>query len=146
MTIIHRDPGDETKHVGNSAEFSADRVYRYTLTRELGIGPTLMVIGLNPSTADETQDDPTIRRCIGFAKRWEMGRLVMTNIFAFRSTWPAALYSDTNDPIGADNDHHLLEQAGAADMILAAWGAHGGLVDRDVEVRSLLRDFTVMCL
>lgn len=130
----------------SSAVFSDDRIYRYTLEREFGGGPRLMVIGLNPSTADEVQDDPTIRRCIGFARRWEMGQLVMTNIFAFRSTYPSRLYSDTADPIGQDNDEYLFEEAQKADMIVAAWGAHGVLGGRDEYVRWLLGEFTLMCL
>ncbi len=58
---------------------------------------------LNPSTADETQEDPTIRRCLGFAKSWGFDRLIIVNIFAFRSTNPDALYSQV-DPIGVGND------------------------------------------
>lgn len=122
------------------AILSPDRVYRYVLTREwdyLGLG-TLNVIGLNPSTADETQDDPTIRRCIGYAKRWRFGRLVMTNLFALRSTYPAALY-EAPDPVGPENDTHLIEEAGKATEVLCAWGAHGEIQGRGSYVARLLK-------
>ena len=75
-----------------SAEFSPDKVYRYELWRIWDEAlPVCMFIGLNPSTADETVDDPTIRRCINFAKEWGYGQLVMTNLFAFRATKPAEM-------------------------------------------------------
>lgn len=76
--------------VESSARFSDCRRYRYTLTRRFADGPTVAFIGLNPSTADEHADDPTIRRCLGFAKRWGYGELVMLNLYALRSTDPPA--------------------------------------------------------
>lgn len=122
----------------SGAVFSACRTWRYTLTREVGTSETtLMVIGLNPSTADETQDDPTIRRCIGFARSWGAGRLVMTNLFAFRATDPDEMMR-ASDPVGPDNDEHLCREALAADLILAAWGAGGSYMYRDSKVRLML--------
>lgn len=97
----------------------------------------LMVIGLNPSTADETQDDPTIRRCINFAKAWGFGALCMTNIFAWRDTDPEKMKS-TAEPIGAENDRHLIECASGAGMILAAWGKHGSHLARASYVLQIL--------
>lgn len=124
---------------GSGAVFSACRTWRYTLTREVGPGETtLMVIGLNPSTADETKDDPTIRRCIGFARSWGAGRLVMTNLFAYRATDPMQMMGALVDPVGPDNDAHLCEQALAADLILAAWGIHGSYLYRDSKIRLML--------
>lgn len=76
------------------AMFSSDRAYRYALFREWGEESKLVVIGLNPSTADEYQDDPTIRRCIGYAKAWGHGGLVMLNLFAFRATQPGDMKGD----------------------------------------------------
>ena len=71
------------------ANFSRCRQFRYTLWRRWDKTlPPVMMIGLNPSTADAHRNDPTIRRCIGFAKRWGHGGLVMTNLFAFRATYP----------------------------------------------------------
>jgi hypothetical protein len=98
--------------------------------------PTLAVIGLNPSAADETEDDPTIRRCIGFARSFGCGRLHMLNLFAFRSTDPKRLRT-TLDPVGPENDGVLRQQLAEEAIILAAWGMHGGYRGRDKEVRRL---------
>lgn len=106
----------------SSAVFSECRTYRYQLTRRWGEGPILNVIGLNPSTADETQDDPTIRRCIGFAKAWGYSTLVMTNLFGYRSTDPKGLTA-VDDPIGPRNDCWIRISARQANLVLAAWGA-----------------------
>lgn len=134
-------------------EFSPCRCYRYTLWREWlggvlllpdGASPDryLMVIGLNPSTADETQDDPTIRRCIGFAKRWGFGALCMTNLFAWRDTLPANM-KKAPDPIGVDNGRWLCEIAENAGMVLAAWGKDGRFLDRDAMLLSSLKAMNV---
>lgn len=93
-------------------------------------------IGLNPSTADATLDDPTIRRCVGFAKAWGAGTLLMTNLFAYRATDPAAL-SKARDPIGPCNDEWLERVVGAADIVVAAWGNHGRLMNRASQVQGL---------
>lgn len=96
-----------------------------------------MFIGLNPSTADETQDDPTIRRCIAFAKAWGYAALCMTNLFAFRATDPKDMMAAT-DPVGEDNDAHLLAMAEKAGVIVAAWGVNGTYKGRDAKVRKLI--------
>ncbi len=80
-------------------------------------------IGLNPSTADETTDDPTIRRCVRFARDWGYARLKMVNLYAWRSTDPKALWL-ADDPVGPDNDHNLSLAFGGSDLIVAAWGAN----------------------
>lgn len=110
----------------SGAEFSYDRAYRYRLWRRWADGPMLMVVGLNPSTADEIVDDPTIRRCIGYARRWGFSGLWMMNLYGYRSTDPRDLFC-AEDPIGPFNRWHLnvvadmaIEDGGA---ILAAWGA-----------------------
>ena len=91
--------------IKSDASFSKDRIHRYTLYRvwneEL---PKVLFIGLNPSTATETKNDPTIRRCMGYAKDWGYGSYIMGNIFAFRSTDPKNLRK-THDPIGSETDH-----------------------------------------
>lgn len=97
-----------------------------------------MVIGLNPSTADEKNDDPTIRRCIDFAKRWGFGALCMTNIFAYRATKPEDMKAQDN-PYGMDNVHWLLQCADGAGMILAAWGKHGRHVNGDISTMDHLQ-------
>lgn len=135
--------------------FSPCRKYRYTLWREWDIDMMagcaddcpnarryLMVIGLNPSTADETKDDPTIRRCIAFAKSWGYGSLCMTNLFAWRETDSTLLKSVAN-PVGEDNQHHLLQNAAGAGMVIAAWGTKGSLLCQDLTVRQWLAGINV---
>lgn len=121
--------------------FSSCRTWRYTLWRELELGnPSyVMFIGLNPSTADEVKDDPTIRRCIDFAKRWGYGALCMTNLFAFRATDPKVMKA-AQDPVGPDNDRWLKEIGASAGLRVAAWGAHGTHRARDEAVMGLLAD------
>jgi hypothetical protein len=108
-----------------SAYFSPCWTWRYSLTREpapqTGEG-TVVFIGLNPSTADESRDDPTIRRCIGFARRWGFARLEVLNLFAFRATKPTALL-DADDPVGPKNDSTIATVLRAADLVVCAWGA-----------------------
>lgn len=130
--------------------FSPCRKYRYTLWREWDCdtltgcsddlahaGEYVMFIGLNPSTADETKDDPTIRRCIRFAKQWGYGAMCMTNIFAWRDTDPAKMKLAEN-PGGIDNQHHLLSIASEAGLVVAAWGNNGASQCRDLTVRQWL--------
>jgi len=124
----------------SGARFSEDRKYRYALWRswdeEKG---HCMFIGLNPSTADETLDDPTVRRCIGFAKRWDYGGIYMLNIFALRSTDPKVL-KDHLDPIGPNNMESLKMYHSAAWKTVACWGNHGKLNGMDGIVKDALRN------
>lgn len=129
--------------------FSPDRGYRYVLRRDVRTltaerRRVCMFIGLNPSTADERQDDPTIRRCIDYARRWGYDVLIMTNLFAYRATQPANMKKQA-EPIGAENDRYLLECAGAADLIVAAWGRHGNHLSRDLAVAALLQNYDLRC-
>jgi hypothetical protein len=122
------------------AEFSPCRTYRYQLSRVWDSSlPRCNFIGLNPSTAGETIDDPTIRRCIGFAKAWGCGALAMTNLFAFRSTDPKGLLG-AKDATGPDNDWWLEETADTSTIVIAAWGVHGVLNERNRRVIELLAD------
>lgn len=108
------------------AEFSACRTWRYALWRQWdwqGYANQVMFIGLNPSTADETEDDPTIRRCIQFAKDWGYGGLIMMNAYAFRATDPKVMKAST-DPVGPGNDEALAYRRSQVGLIVAAWGAH----------------------
>jgi len=125
--------------------FSTCRQYRYTLWREWDmINPSFaMIVGLNPSTADETKDDPTVRRCIEYAKSWGYGALCMTNIFAFRATDPKDMKS-AGDPVGPDNNLWLRRIADYADIVIAAWGTHGNYCGRDNAVLAILD--SVSCL
>ena len=113
------------------ALFSDCREYRYLLGRCWdGTLPSVLFICLNPSTADETTDDPTVRRCVGFAKTWGFGSVVIANLFALRSTDPFGLRSHPN-PIGSENDEVLTRIGEACASIVFAWGCHGGLLGRD---------------
>lgn len=93
---------------------------------------------LNPSTADAQQDDPTIRRCVGFAQRWGYSGIHVVNLFALRSTDPSQLLL-APDPIGPDNDRYILEAAQSCDKVILGWGNHGSLFGRDVAVVKLLQ-------
>lgn len=113
----------------DGALLSPDGRYRYWLRRQLGedpAAPALVFVMLNPSTADATTDDPTIRRCKAFAVRDGWGALEVVNLYALRSTDPAALWRDP-DPVGPDNDRHLLAACRRAVAVVAAWGAAPGL-------------------
>lgn len=120
-----------------AAHFSPDRVYRYGLTRQWGPQGMVLFICLNPSTADAIMDDPTVRRCIAFARAWGYGGLYVLNLFAFRSTDPKALRR-TSDPIGPQNDHALSTYAEFSSLHVAGWGVHGDLLGRGNAVKELL--------
>src|SRR5262245_38555366 len=94
-----------------SAVFSPCRKYRYSLTRIWDAErPNVMFVGLNPSTADDQVDDPTVRRCIGFARKWRFGGMIIVNLFAYRSTDPNRL-QEILDPVGPENDEHIAATA-----------------------------------
>lgn len=124
--------------VSCSASFSLCRRYRYELWRRWAPGPYAMFIGLNPSTADETQDDPTIRRCIGFAKAWGFSALCMTNLFAFRATKPEVMKAEAFPIGGHENDLALRSLADSAGVVVAAWGVHGVHLDRAADVMKMI--------
>ncbi|ELZ84414.1 hypothetical protein C453_12746 [Haloferax elongans ATCC BAA-1513] len=120
------------------AVISEDGQYRYRLSRTWDSGkPTLAFVMLNPSTADATEDDPTIRRCINYARDWGYGSLVVANLFGLRATDPSQL-EDHPDPIGPDNDEHLRNVCENAQQVIVAWGAKGSLHGRAEEVASML--------
>ena len=131
----------------SGADFSACGTFRYRLRRTWTTGPRVAFIGLNPSTADATKDDPTIRRCVGFAKAWGFGGVDVVNLFAFRATEPREL-KRAADPVGTENDSHLVEVAVSAGRVVAAWGVHGSHQGRDEAVLDLLRvaGVSVYCL
>ncbi len=129
-------------HVERDARLSPCRRYRYSLWRNWrGLLPNTngyaMFVGLNPSTADEQNDDPTIRRCIAFAQAWGYEGLCMTNLFAFRATDPVDMVS-ADDPVGPDNDQTLRDLAQSAGVVVAAWGVNGIYRGRDQAVRAML--------
>jgi hypothetical protein len=131
---------------GSSAIISSCGSYRYRLERIWDRDlPKVAFIMLNPSTADADQDDPTIRRCIRFARDWGFGGLLVGNLFALRSTDPKALY-DHADPIGPYNDDQLLSIAKSARKIICAWGTHGAFRNRGNEVANRLEFFDLAAL
>lgn len=141
--------------VSEPAVISSCGRYRYWLRRNLGpafLGRRLMgmrefrpigFIMLNPSTADHTQDDPTIRRCMGYADRWGASDLIVVNLFALRATDPTKLWApDTEDPIGPGNDAAIRVAAdycrAHGGCLVAGWGNHGAYMDRADTVRGWL--------
>ena len=116
--------------------------YRYLLTRRLvgqdGTGTSCLFVMLNPSTADAVSDDPTIRRCIGFANREGFSQLEVVNLYGYRATEPRDLFAAI-DPVGPRNDRVVADAVGRTDLVVAAWGnwgAHDG--QRLTEVIELL--------
>lgn len=122
----------------SDAEFSPCRTWRYQLRRLWGDGALCLFVGLNPSTADEEKDDPTVRRCIRFAQEWGYGGLIMSNIFAYRATDPKVLLLAA-DPVGPDTDGWLTRQRYMAGLVICAWGVHGTFLDRGKEAVEFLR-------
>lgn len=109
----------------SSAVISADGLYRYRLER--GDGTAVAFLMLNPSTADATHDDPTIRKCLGFAKRWGFERIIVVNLFAFRATDPrdlAAAHRRGVNVVGPDNVYHVEQAMRDSGLVVAAWGRH----------------------
>lgn len=119
------------------AVLSPCRCYRYELWRAWAQGATVVFIGLNPSTADEKEDDPTIRKCVAYAKRWGYAGLCMTNLFAFRATDPAAMMA-ASDPVGPNNDATLRRLYATLGVLVAAWGNDGKHLGRANQVMCIL--------
>lgn len=130
----------------SGAVLSSDRIYRYVLWRRWEQNkPYALFIGLNPSTADETEDDPTIRRCKRYASDWGYGAVYMVNLFAFRATQRKDMLI-YNEPTGIDNDRWLQDIAQHAGVIVCAWGTDGKYLRRDDYVINLLLGYKLMCL
>lgn len=132
------------------ATFSPDRRYRYGLDRgwdQVHWMPRVVFIGLNPSTADHLVDDPTIRRCAGFARAWGFKSLTMLNLFSYRATDPDEL-RHVEDPVGFSNDFVLGVHTRFAALTVAAWGAHPMAKERaeHLVASGLLGSFTVLGL
>jgi len=137
---VRNSPADSTplRDDRGSAVLSDDGQYRYRLSRTWDVEqPTLGWIMLNPSTADATEDDPTIRRCLGYARDWGYGSIIVGNLFALRATDPDDLHEHPA-PVGSANDEHLQAICEEADRVIAAWGTKGAIDGRASEVVSLL--------
>ena len=115
-------------------------MYRYSLWRSWRAGSTVGFILLNPSTADDRRNDPTIRRCISFAQAWGYGSLEVVNLFAYRTTYPRQLMQ-VADPNGVENDLALLAATQRAEAVILAWGNWGGLQGRDRKVLEILAPY-----
>lgn len=124
-----------------AATISESGLYRYSLTRRWGPNKLFVLwIMLNPSTADDKIDDPTIRRCISFTRGWGYDALEVVNLFALRSPNPQDLRDCMEagmDPIGRENDRMIDFAAGRAARVIAAWGAHTMAEDRCWDVNNL---------
>ncbi len=129
------------------AQFDPTGRYRYTLWRQWDPnGDRIAFVMLNPSTADAECDDPTIRRCLGFAQRWGYGYLEVVNLFAYRTPHPQDLQHVT-DPVGTETDRYLLEAIHRADRVILAWGNKGAWGDRARQVFQILSDCSpIYCL
>ncbi|MCG3128801.1 MAG: hypothetical protein CHACPFDD_03694 [Phycisphaerae bacterium] len=129
------------------AVFDARRGYRYQLWRAIAAdGPSVAFIMLNPSTADASRDDATIRSCWSIARRNGFARLEVVNLFAWRCRNPAELRA-VPDPVGRLNDRNIQSVLQRVEIIIAAWGRHGAWLDRDREVaRRHLAGRVVLCV
>ncbi len=123
----------------STAVYSDCERYRYSLTRvwESG-GKRVLFVMLNPSTATEVQNDPTVERCERRARALGFGAFRVTNIFAWRDTDPKLMRAAA-DPVGPENDAAILEGAAWADTVICAWGTHGAHLERGAAVEAMLR-------
>jgi hypothetical protein len=122
--------------------------YRYCLWRQWHAQrPRVTFVMLNPSTADASHNDPTIRRCLAFARAWGGGSLEVVNLFAYQATQPKMLLTVAN-PVGQENDAYILQAAARSSALIAAWGCYGHYRGRDRAVVELLtmHGYTLSCL
>ena len=135
---------DETKEgenkdgIARTAIFDQTGQYRYRLGRRWQPqGEDVAFVMLNPSRADHTKDDPTLRACIQFAQRWGYASLSVVNLFGYRTPHPREL-KKSQDPIGPENDTYVLQAAETAKTVVLAWGNEGGLLGRGLAMLSQL--------
>jgi len=135
VTTRHHQKGD----AASTAVYSPCERYRYVLTRDWGgPGERVLFVMLNPSTATETQNDPTVERCERRARALGFGAFRVCNIFAFRATDPRVMRA-APDPTGPENDDAIRDGAVWADQIICAWGSHGAHLNRGAAVAAMLR-------
>jgi hypothetical protein len=133
-------------HISKGADIDNTEKYRYSLWRSWDdTKPRALFIMLNPSTADANEDDPTVRRCIGFARDWKYGSIEVVNLFAYRATDPSELLRAA-DPIGPKNDTYIQQGLSRSSLVILAWGTKGTLKGRDREVISAVKSFEPHCL
>ena len=134
------------KNIIRTASFSRCKLYRYQLTRRWDEGQgSCVFIGLNPSTANAEKDDPTIRRCMGFAHDWGFQSMTMVNLFAYRTPHPDLLKKST-EPVGPVNRRALKRALDSANCIVAAWGVHGDFAQQAHRLRPLFSNYPLYCL
>ncbi len=132
--------GFQKGDAASEAVYSDCERYRYRLTRVWEpAGRRALFIMLNPSTATETQNDPTVERCERRARALGFGAFRVCNIFAFRATDPKVMRAQA-DPVGPENDAAISDSLSWADQIICAWGAHGAHLGRGQIVADLLRE------
>jgi hypothetical protein len=111
--------------------------YRYALTRRWDAGALdVLFVLLNPSIADGMRDDPTVRKCVGFARRWALGGIRIANLFALRATDPKELHlaiKRGNDAVGPENLEHLVELAAGTSRVVLGWGHHAQHYPEQIE-------------
>lgn len=130
----------------SGAIIDSSQLYRYLLWRCWQTeSPRVTFIMLNPSTADEHKNDPTIIRCINFSKQWGFGSLQVVNLFAYRATHPEELLN-TRDPVGEDNDAYILESLNRSQAVVLAWGTKGTLMNRNSNVLKLIAAFDLYAI
>lgn len=130
----------------SGADFSTCKLYRYRLWRTWSGGAGVCnFLMLNPSTADESINDPTVERCERRARDWGYSELIVTNLFAFRATFPPQMMAAA-DPVGPENDAAILDAACGASLIVCAWGDDGAHQGRSAAVRHLLRGHALSAL
>lgn len=127
------------KYLLSDAVISDCGTYRYMLRRIWSDEKPLGVIMLNPSTADMTTDDNTIRRCVNFAKSFGHGGILVANLFAYRATKPDELFT-ASDPVGPDNFKHVKTMLSQVECVLCAWGANGDFLGQGKK----MADFVTM--
>ncbi|WP_145282871.1 DUF1643 domain-containing protein [Pirellulimonas nuda] len=127
-------------------DISQDRCYRYRLWRRWGNGDQMTFIGLNPSKANETVNDHTIRKCMGFARRHSCEAIQVLNLFALRESSPDLMRMHQH-PFGPRNDQHLIKSANKSKLVVACWGARGRHMERDIRVSQLSSNHSIklMC-
>lgn len=133
---------------GTNTTWSPDRSHRYFLRRPAGLldqdKPVIAFILLNPSTADELKDDPTVAKCRRYAAGWGFGEVIVLNAFAYRATDPKNMRAHP-DPVGPENDATVLATATAVHelggTLLCGWGTHGAHLDRSAQLQDLLAHF-----
>lgn len=127
--------------------FDETKTYRYLLTCSWGAGEgTVTFVMLNPSIGDEERCNPTMKRCVDFARDWGYRSMHVVNLFSCISVKPTGLL-EIDDPVGANNDAHIVQAAAGSDLVVFAWGAkYGDIGGRDQEVAALLRDVPLHCI